>query len=79
MMKLDIGTFAYKSKVFNGPLSPHHSKDHASSPLCLSTMPVHMPGGVVLYAIGESLMKVSCLHTQRKDDGQYYFTVGFRF
>ena len=40
-------------------------------PLCMLE---YIGGGVV---IGETLMKVYWLHTQRKDGGQYYFMVGF--
>ena len=39
----------------------------------------HIRGGMVLYVVGESPMKVSSLHTQRKDDGQHWFKVEFRF
>ena len=38
----------------------------------------HIRGGVVLYSISKSSLKASRLHTQQNDDGQHYFTVGFR-
>ena len=62
----NIGIFAQKLKVFNGPL---HFKG-------LVIMLGHMARAVF---IGESLIKLWWLHTQRKDDSQHYFTVGFRF